>query len=110
MASAGIFEVPIGSIDPVSIDWEDWLDSLPSGQTLDVATGSFDGGDGDMSIDSETILGNVSTHVIDASEAVVGYYYLKVVAESAVGGGTDYEAPRWLRIHVVAKTFVEEVT
>ena len=101
----------VGSARDVSIDWSDWIESLPSGQTLDaVAAPVADGSDGNITNPhNASIIGNVSTHYFDATNAFVGVYLFKIVGTSnATPPVPDYKAPRWLTIKVLPRAFVEE--
>jgi len=110
--SAGIFEIPVGGARDVSIDWSDWLESLPSGQTLDaVSAPTADGSDGNITNPyNPSLVGNISTHYFNAESAFVGVYLFKITATS---NGTppvpDFKGPRWLTIKVLPRAFVEEV-
>jgi hypothetical protein len=112
MSHAAIYEISVGSVDAVSVDWSDWMETLPSGQTLDSVAAAFDGSAGGLVLDHSAVVGNVSTHYINASggSVVSGFIYLKLTATSgAILPVPDYMAVRYVLVKVIPKIFVEDI-
>lgn len=107
--TAGTFQIGVGAVDVVQIDWDDWISDLPTGQTLDnPVVDSFDGSNGGLSVTYESVSGTVSRHHLDATAATPGFYRLKLVGTSTASPEPNYVQPRFVTIEVLERIYVEE--
>lgn len=100
--------MPVGAVDEVKVSWSDWIDELPAGQTLDTVVPTFDGSDGGLAVQHQTIVGSELTLWIDATGASNGIYRLVLTGTSTAALPIpDYVLPRVLTIQVAERLYVE---